>query len=78
MKFISINSLDEKGDKMKKVIPILFIFFVFYGYLNKEEISEQPEITIDELREKAKDLKIKGASKMSREELEDALKGKDN
>ncbi len=46
--------------------------------LNKEEISEQPEITIDELREKAKDLKIKGASKMSREELEDALKGKDN
>ena len=32
---VNINDL---GDKMKKLIPILFVFFLIYGLTNKSDI----------------------------------------
>ena len=42
--------------------------------VKEEDIKDD---SLEELREKAKELKIKGASKMSKKELEDAIKGKE-
>ena len=41
--------------------------------LNYKEDSEE-KLTLTELKEKAKELKIKGYTKMSKEELEEAIK----
>ncbi len=45
--------------------------------VNEENVVED-EKTLEQLREEAKELKIKGASKMTKEELEEALERKDN
>jgi len=43
----------------------------------KEEFKEEKKLTIEELKNKAKELKIKGYTKMTKEELEEAIDGKE-
>jgi len=42
-------------------------------YIPEEQIEEKTNVTVEELREKAKELKIKGYTKMNKDELEKAL-----
>ncbi len=43
-----------------------------------KEVENKKEMTLEELKEKAKELKIKGFSKMNKEELEDAIYRKED
>ncbi len=54
-------------------------YIVENGDINFDIKEEEPESveTIDDLKEKAKELKIKGYTKMTKEELEKAIQGKD-
>ncbi len=51
-------------------------YIVENGNINFD-VSEAEEESMDDLKAKAKELKIKGYTKMSKEELEEALKGED-
>ena len=72
----------------KELIMLLSDALVKYETLTKEQIEyivenkkidfeEEPEheVTLEELKEQAKNLKIKGYTKMTKEELEKAIKG---
>ena len=77
----------------KALIMLLSDALMKYETLTKEQIEyivengnidfevkaeeEKEKLTFEELKEKAKDLKIKGYSKMNKEELEDAIYGKE-
>ncbi len=76
----------------KALIMLLSDALMKYETLTKEQIEyivlngnidfevkeeDNKDNSLEELREKAKELKIKGASKMSKKELEDAIKGKE-
>ena len=54
-------------------------YIVANGKIDFEEavVEDSENISIEELKAKAKELKIKGYTKMSKEELEEALKGKE-
>ncbi len=76
----------------KALIMLLSDALMKYETLTKEQIEyivlngnidfdvkeeKEEDNSLEKLREKAKELKIKGASKMSKKELEDAIKGKE-
>ncbi len=77
----------------KALIMLLSDALMKYETLTKEQIEyivlngnidfeikkdeDTNEETLEDLKEKAKELKIKGASKMTRKELEEAIKGKE-
>ncbi len=77
----------------KALIMLLSDALMKYETLTKEQIEyivengnidfevkaeeEEEKLTFEELKEKAKELKIKGYSKMNKEELEDAIYGKE-
>ena len=76
----------------KALIMLLSDALMKYETLTKEQIEyivlngnidfdvkeeDNKDNSLEELREKAKELKIKGVSKMTKKELEDAIKGKE-
>lgn len=66
------NVLIEKETLTKEEIDYL----VEHGHLPTEE--ETPKVTLEELKAKAKELKIKGYTKMNKEELQQAIDEKDS
>ena len=52
-------------------------YIVENGNINFKEETEEPDISIDELKNKAKSLKIKGYTKMNAEELKKAIEESD-
>ena len=52
------------------------VYLVKTGKIVDNEISDEDSETLKSLKEKAKEAKIKGYTKMTREELEEALKEK--
>ncbi len=74
-----ITLLSEALMKYETLTKEQIEYIVENGDINfkVEKKKEEKEETFEELKEQAKELKIKGYSKMNKEELEDAIKGKE-
>ncbi len=75
-----VNLLSEALMKYETLTKEQIEYIVENGNIDIESISsdkEEKEVSLEELKEQAKELKIKGYSKMTKEELEEALRKRD-
>ena len=71
-----VNLLSDALMKYETITKEQIEYIVKNKDINFENIDNEKE-SLDELKEKAKELNIKGYSKMNRSELEEAIKGKE-